>query len=144
MLWWLQALSALVERSGCDIRTAINTLQLLARQAAKPSSGATQPISQGVKRVSISADVVWSNRALGIKDVSRTPLGVLQDLFTAETNKAMTARLHQLVAEASNASGRSGARGSGKGDSAAAVAARIQLQEQYNMLLDLGEHELVS
>lgn len=141
-----QALSALVERSGCDIRTAINTMQLLARQASDSKvrfSRPSQPSSQRSRRVTVTASSVWSSAALGLKDVSRTPLGVMQDLLTAGTNKAMTLRLHQLSV-ATTAARRDGNNIRAAAIAGATAAARLQLQEHYNMLLDLGEHELVS
>lgn len=144
----LQALSALVERSGCDIRTAINTLQLLARQAADSKASNRRSLlnssnsQQRKGRVSISAGAVWSSGALGLKDVSRTPLGVMQELLTAGANKAMTARLHQLAAATVQRNGSNSSKIAAV--AGAAAAARLQLQEHYNMLLDLGEHELVS
>jgi hypothetical protein len=139
----LQALHELVERSGCDVRTSINTLQLLARQAAATAAN-NSASSQGRPRVRITAAAVSSSGAFGLKDVSRTPLGVLNELLLG-SSKAMSARLQQLAAAAMPKGG-STAGSSGSGSAApgrAAVTARLQLQEQYNMLLDLGEHELV-
>lgn len=99
---------------------------------------------QRVRRVVINAGVVWSSGALGLKDVSTTPLAVLQELLTAGTNKAMTARLHQLAAATAAGQGSDSISSRTTAVNGAAAAARLQLQEQYNMLLDLGEHELVS
>ncbi|KAF6260458.1 hypothetical protein COO60DRAFT_1637556 [Scenedesmus sp. NREL 46B-D3] len=135
----LKALHELVERSGCDVRTSINTLQLLARQAA--ASAANSASSQGRPRVRITASAVSSSGAFGLKDVSRTPLGVLSELLLG-SSKGMAARLQQLAAAAMpKSSSRAGGSGAARGR--AAVAARLQLQEHYSMLLDLGEHELV-
>jgi hypothetical protein len=141
-----KALHELVERSGCDVRTSINTLQLLARQAAATAAN-NSASSQGRPRVRITAAAVSSSGAFGLKDVARTPLGVLNELLLG-SSKAMAARLQQLAAAAmpkgsssSRAGGSSGSSGAAPGR--AAVAARLQQQEQYNMLLDLGEHELV-
>eukprot|EP00775_Hariotina_reticulata_P012715 gene12715-12845_t len=81
-----QAVALLIERSGCDVRTAINTLQLLARQQCKqwlPSAAAASSaggtLHQG-PRVRITAAAVSSSGALGLKDVSLTALGVLNEL----------------------------------------------------------------
>jgi hypothetical protein len=129
-----------VERSGCDVRTSINTLQLLARQAAATAANNSAG-SQGRPRVRITAAAVSSSGAFGLKDVSRTPLGVLNELLLG-SSKAMAAHLQQLASAAMpKASG--GRAGGGAAPGRAAVAARLQLQEHYNMLLDLGEHELV-
>ncbi|WIA29972.1 hypothetical protein OEZ86_000070 [Tetradesmus obliquus] len=137
-----QALHELVERSGCDVRTSINTLQLLARQAAATSAN-NSASSQGRPRVRITAAAVSSSGAFGVKDVSRTPLGVLSELLLG-SSKAMAARLQQLAAAAMPRGGsRAGGSGSGAAPGRAAVAARLRLQEHYSMLLDLGEHELV-
>jgi hypothetical protein len=131
-----------VERSGCDVRTSINTLQLLARQAAATAAN-NSASSQGRPRVRITAAAVSSSGAFGLKDVSRTPLGVLNELLVG-SSKAMAARLQQLAAAAMpKASGGRAGGSSGAAPGRAAVAARLQLQEHYNMLLDLGEHELV-
>lgn len=135
-----QALHELVERSGCDVRTSINTLQLLARQAAATAAN-NSASSQGRPRVRITAAAVSSSGAFGVKDVSRTPLGVLGELLLG-SSKAMAARLQQLAAAAMPRGG-SRAGGSGAAPGRAAVAARLRLQEHYSMLLDLGEHELV-
>uniref|UniRef100_A0A383W5P0 AAA+ ATPase domain-containing protein n=1 Tax=Tetradesmus obliquus TaxID=3088 RepID=A0A383W5P0_TETOB len=137
-----QALHELVERSGCDVRTSINTLQLLARQAAATAAN-NSASSQGRPRVRITAAAVSSSGAFGVKDVSRTPLGVLGELLLG-SSKAMAARLQQLAAAAMPRGGsRAGGSGSGAAPGRAAVAARLRLQEHYSMLLDLGEHELV-
>lgn len=157
----VQALSALVEHSGCDVRTAINTLQLLARQHAPPpaiasSSPGSQHASsqQRRQRVRITAADIAGSRAFGVKDVSHTPIGVVRDMLASSSSKAMAARLQQLAAAmkgqqrgaAAAAAARAGP--GGRGTTApvglsAAAAARLALQEQYGMLLDLGEHEQV-
>eukprot|EP00878_Enallax_costatus_P033682 GHUV01037227.1.p1 GENE.GHUV01037227.1~~GHUV01037227.1.p1 ORF type:complete len:497 (+),score=226.94 GHUV01037227.1:901-2391(+) len=118
-------------------------MQLLARQAMDSKgrrSRASQTSSQRGRRVMVSARSVWSSAALGLKDVSWTPLGVMQELLTAGTNKDMTLRLHQLAAATSAAGGN---RSRAAAIAGAAAAARLQLQGHYNMLLDLGEHEVV-
>lgn len=157
----VQALSTLVEHSGCDVRTAINTLQLLARQHAPAhpistpsSSSSQQPGSQRrAQRVRITAADIASSGAFGVKDVSHTPMGVVQDMLASSSSRAMAARLQQLAAamkaEQGNAagSGRGGRRGSRgrvpQASLSAAAAARLALQEHYSTLLDLGDHEQV-
>lgn len=126
-----QALSLLVERSGCDTRTAINTLQLLARQhAPAAAAGGSQ---RGRRRLAITASAVSSSAAFGLKDVSQGPLGVLAQLLSG-AGRPLAGRLLQQQAAA-----RAGASGA----SIAAVASHLQLEDQYRTLLDLGEHELV-
>jgi hypothetical protein len=158
----VQALSALVEHSGCDVRTAINTLQLLARQHAPPPTINSTPSIQQPgsssqprrQRVRITADDIAGSRAFGVKDVSHTPLGVVKDMLASSSSKTMAARLQQLAAamkvqQRGAAAAAGGSVPGGRGTAApvglsAAAAARLALQEQYGMLLDLGEHEQVS
>jgi hypothetical protein len=140
------------------VRTAINTLQLLARQHTqqRPSSAhsTSQPAGtqQRRRRVTITSADIASKGAFGVKDVSHTPLAVVQELLASSSSRAMAARLQQLAA-AMKGEGRglaSGSRGpGGRGVVAAAAtlsaaaAARLALQEHYSTLLDLGEHEQV-
>lgn len=156
----MQALSTLVEHSGADVRTAINTLQLLARQhaPAHPIStqapGSSQPGSSSQRRphrVRVTAADIAASGAFGRKDVSHTPLGVVQDMLASNSSRAMAARLQQLAAamkSEQHGTGRHGRRASRGAVPAAglsaAAAARLVLQEHYNTLLDLGEHEQVS
>jgi hypothetical protein len=159
----VQALSTLVEHSGADVRTAINTLQLLARQhsparsistQAPGSSSSTQPGSgqRRAQRVRITSGDIAASGAFGVKDVSHTPLGVVQDLLASNSSRAMAARLQQLAAamklEQRGGPGRHGRRSSrgavAPASLSASAAARLVLQEHYNTLLDLGEHEQVS
>ena len=150
MLVVLQAVALLIERSGCDVRTAINTLQLLARQqgkrqlpaAAAAAAGTTNAGSscQAVPpKVRITAAAVTSSGALGLKDVSLTALGVLDELVAGASKPQAAVRLQQLAAAQGLWGGSSSAT-----PVTAAAAAQAQLQQQYNQLLDLGEHDLVS
>lgn len=157
----LQALSALVEHSGSDVRTAINTLQLLARQHAPsrplsssrphtPSSSQQGASQRRGQRVRITAADIAASGVFGVKDVTHTPLGVVQDMLASNGSRAMAARLQHLAAamkaEQRGAAGpsRHGRRGAEPPASlSAAAAARLALQEHYNTLLDLGEHEQV-
>lgn len=158
-----QALSMLVEHSGCDMRTAINTLQLLARQHAPQHHASTQAPSSGTQqggsqrrgqRVRITAADIQSKGAFGVKDVAHTPLNVVQDMLASSSSRSMAARLQQLAA-AMKAEQQGAAAGSSRGGRrtsrgampaatlSAAAAARLALQEHYSMLLNLGEHEQV-
>lgn len=121
------------------MRTCINTLQLLARQAADQNHSSSSSQNRACR--CITAAQVASNGALGLKDVSQTPLGVLGELLLG-SSKSMAARLHQLATAAAPRASR-GSRG-GVPAVSAAIAARLQQQQRYNMLLDLAEHELVS
>jgi hypothetical protein len=167
MLPWcaclLQALSTLVDHSGCDVRAAINTLQLLARQQApahhastqSPSSSTQQGSTQRrMQRVRITAADISSRGAFGVKDVAHTPLNVVQDMLASSSSRSMAARLQQLAAamkaeqQGAAAGSSTGSRRSSRGAMpaatlTAAAAARLALQEHYSMLLDLGEHEQV-
>jgi hypothetical protein len=138
----------LVERSGCDVRTAINTLQLLSRQHSATQQQQQQQQQQdeaasqaGARpRVTITAAAVAGSGALGLKDVASGPLALLQQLLTASASRGMSNRLQRLAAALR--SEQQGQQGQGGGLTAAA-AARLQLQEHYSSLLDLGEHEQV-
>lgn len=155
-----------MDHSGCDVRTAINTLQLLARQHAPGGSHPARPLTpssstqQGGSqrrgpRVRITAADIAASGAFGVKDVTHTPMGVVQDMLASNSSKVMAARLQQLAAamraEQQGAAaggpsrhGRRGSRGAVPPASlSAAAAARLVLQEHYNTLLDLGEHEQV-
>lgn len=159
---YTQALSTLVEHSGADVRTAINTLQLLARQHAPahsistqaPGSSSTQlgSTQRRPQRVRITSSDIAASGAFGVKDVSHTPLKVVQDMLASNSSRAMAARLQQLAGAmkaeqrgGSERHGRRSSRGAAPPASlSASAAARLVLQEHYNTLLDLGEHEQVN
>lgn len=176
LLLLYQAVSLLVERSGCDVRTAINTLQLLARQqqqsqhetggnnsnstrggSPRGQAGSSQRSAAG-GRVRVTAADIAAAGAFGVKDVGHTPIAVVQEVLAASSSRAMAGRLQQLAAamraeqQPAAAGWRAGRRGAGSRGAAAgsgpvvlsaAATARLQLQEHYSMLLDLGEHEQV-
>lgn len=108
---FLQAVSTLVEHSGCDVRTAINTLQLLARQQQQhnTTTGASSQHNQQHHasssstqrrplRVRITAGDIAASGAFGVKDVAHTPMGVVQEVLAANSSRAMAARLQHLAA----------------------------------------------
>jgi hypothetical protein len=100
--------------------------------------------------VTITSADIASKGVFGVKDVSHTPLAVVQELLASSSSRAMAARLQQLAAAMKGEGRGAAARGSrgpgGMGPAAtlsAAAAARLALQEHYSTLLDLGEHEQV-
>jgi hypothetical protein len=123
----------LAQRTGCDVRACINTLQLLARQhAAKQPAG-----SSGTARVTISRAAV-SRLSLGQKDFTLNGMSLLQQLLTPSSGRgSLTARLKVAAAAGGEGSG-----GSSSSASGARVAAQ-QAAELYNSLLDFNDHELV-
>ncbi len=133
----MQALAALLERSGCDVRTAINSLQLLARGAA----ASTAAVAPGHTRLRISAADVRRAGSLGLKDAALAPLAVLGEVLSAQGGRpgAAAARLLAMASATAGTDGRS----MGAGAAGAAAAARRLLRQHYALLLELGEHELV-
>lgn len=133
----MQALAALLERSGCDVRTAINSLQLLARGAA----ASTAAVAPGHMRLRISAADVRRAGSLGLKDAALAPLAVLGEVLSAQGGRpgAAAARLLAMASATAGTDGRS----MGAGAAGAAAAARRLLRQHYALLLELGEHELV-
>jgi hypothetical protein len=125
-----QALLLLAQRTGCDVRACINTLQLLARQqAAKQPPG-----SSGGARVTISRAAV-SRLSLGQKDFTLNGMSLLQQLLTPSSGRgSLTARLKVAAAAPG---------GEGGGSASGARVAAQQAAELYSSLLDFNDHDLV-
>jgi hypothetical protein len=112
-----QALHALAQRTDCDIRSCLNTLQFLARQQ-QSSRGDSHHLPGGhVAHITLKHVTELS---IGVKDSSKSVFSVWDSLLHVPKQQAVQGR-------------------SGQGGSA-----RSRLVQLYSSLQDFGEHELVS